>query len=309
MSVDINATLVKELREKTGVGMMECKKALQESGGDKEKAIKILRERGVAKAEKRSGRAAAQGTIGFRISANDRKGVMVDFNCETDFVSRNDNYKSFLAKLVDFVDAIPAGKLPAAKPNGEIPGESVLDTQFSGAPKQTLREAIVDQIATTGENLVFRRFASFETAKGFITGYIHPPGIIGVLVELDADGGTDGLDKDALQVLGKDVAMHIAASAPRYLDRSVVDTKHLESEKDIFANKARNEGKPDAIIPKIVEGMVQKFYKDVCLVDQPFVKDPNTSVGKLVEDTGKKLGKKLSVKRFVRLQVGEEAEG
>jgi len=309
MAVEISASLVKDLREKTGVGFMECKKALQEAQGDVEKAVKVLRERGVAKAEKRAGRAAAEGLVGLRISGNDRKGVMVDLNCETDFVARTDQFKAFLQELVEFVDGLPAGDIPSPKASGEIPGDAAMDKEFSASPKRTLRESLVDRIATTGENLVFRRFARFDSPEGFITGYIHPPGKIGVLVELEVEGTAVAVNREDLVVLGKDVAMHVAASAPRYLDRGSVYAKHLESEKEIFANKARNEGKPDKIIPKIVEGMVQKFYKDVCLVDQPFVKDPNVTVGKLVEETGKKLGKKIAVKRFVRFQVGEESGG
>jgi elongation factor Ts len=306
MTVEINANQVKDLREKTGVGFMECKKALQEAQGDPEKAIKILRERGVAKAEKRSGRAAAEGLIGLKISPDGRKATMVELNCETDFVARNDQFRAFLNAVVDFTETLPVATLAAAGPGGGVPGETVLDKTFDAATRHTLKDALVEQIAKTGENLVFRRFARFEAPDGFLTGYIHPPGKIGVVVELGVDGGAAGVDPQTLLALGKDVAMHVAASAPRYLDRSAVDAKHLEAEKDIYANKARNEGKPEKILPKIVEGMVQKFYKDVCLIEQPFVKDPNISVGQLAQQLSKQLGKAVTVKRFVRFQVGEE---
>ncbi len=306
MAVDISASLVKELREKTGVGFMECKKALQEAQGDLDKAVRILRERGVAKAEKRAGRAAAEGLVGLRISADEHKASLVELNSETDFVARNESFRSFLSDLVDFVDNLPQDQVPQAAAAAGAPGELLLDKPFTANPERTLREELVSRIATIGENIVFRRLARYETQDGFLTGYIHPPGKIGVVVELEVEGGAPSADREALVVAAKDVAMHVAASAPRYLDRSVVDASHLEAEKEIAANKARNEGKPDKIIPKIVEGMVQKFYKDVCLVDQPFVKDPNVSVGKMVQEAGRAMGKSVSIKRFVRFQVGED---
>jgi len=301
MTIEVNATLVKELREKTGVGFMECKKALVESNGDLEGAIKILRERGIAKAEKRSGRATAEGLIALKVAPDFRRATMVELNCETDFVARNENFRSFLAEILQFADGLKAGQFQVGAPNGETSGEAIAELPFPGTAG-TLREAIVERIAKTGENMSFRRFACYESPKGFIAGYIHPPGKIGVMVELNIS--KDDVDAAELEAVAKDVAMHIAASAPRYLQRADVDAKHLESEQEIYANKSRNEGKPEKIIPNIVKGMVEKFYKDVCLVDQPFVKEPAISVGQLLADASKKHGKTIQVVRFVRFQVG-----
>jgi len=302
MAVEISATLVKDLRERTGVGFMECKKALLESGGDLEGAVKVLRARGIAKAEKRSGRAAAEGLVGMKISADRRRAALVELNSETDFVARNEQFVQLLAQFVDCIFEMK--DLPAGNRDGEIAGEAVLDRPFPANPGHTMRETLVERIAKIGENLVFRRLAQFETADGFIAGYIHPPGKIGVMVEMAAGAAANN---EEVRTVAKDIAMHIAAAVPRYLDRDHVCPKHLESEKDIFANKARNEGKPEKILPKIVEGMVQKFYKDVCLVDQPFVRNPDISVAQLLADTSKKVGGKVEVRRFIRFQVGESA--
>ena len=303
MAVEINAKTVKELRDKTGVGFMECKKALLEAEGDLNAAVKVLRERGVAKAEKRAGRTAAEGLIQLRVSDDSNKATLVELNSETDFVARNDQFQAFLQELSDFIWDADSASLGLTDKEAAT-GESILELPYPANPGHTLRETLVDRIAKCGENLVFRRFARLESSdNGHIVGYIHPPGKIGVLVELEVSGAKSEI-AEALSDLGKDLAMHIAASSPLFLNRDGVDPKVLENEREIYTNKARNEGKPEKILPKIVEGLVQKYLKDVCLVDQVFVKDSKMTISKLLAATSQKVGQTISIKRYIRFQIG-----
>ena len=270
----ISAERVKELREKTGVGMMECKKALTEAGGDFENAVDILRQRGLAAAAKKSGRTAAEGVIG--LYTTEEAGVLVEINSETDFVAKNEEFQKFAKSVAEVV----LTKNPA-----DVDALSTLP--LGGATIETRRQELVQKI---GENLSVRRFVRFETA-GRVAAYLHGTRI-GVLV--DFEGGDDQT--------GKDIAMQIAAANPMYLSRDTVPADALEREKAIFEAQAKESGKPANVIGKMVEGKLEKFYSEVCLLDQVFIKDPD---GK---QKIKDILKGGMVRRFARFQVGEGIE-
>ena len=276
----ISASLVKELRERTGAGMMECKKALTETNGDIEAAIELMRKSGQAKAAKKSGRTAADGVIVIRSSHDGRRAVMVEVNCETDFVAKDANFVAFadaVAKLVmnSDVDDVAALAGAALRP-GEAP---------------TVEEARQALVAKIGENMSVRRFVRMATTNGRIATYRH--GVrIGVLVDLE--GGSEEL--------GKDLAMHIAASSPLCVDSSGVPADTIAKEREIYSAQAAESGKPANIVEKMVDGRIRKFLEEVTLVGQPFVKDPETTVGKLIAKAG------ANVVAFRRFEVGEGIE-
>lgn len=272
----VTAALVKELRERTGLGMMECKKALVEADGDIERAIDDLRKSGQAKAAKKAGRVAAEGTVAVALSADGKSGALVEINSETDFVARDDNFLGFAAKVAEAV--LAAGEADIARV-AELPVED--------GTVESAREALVQKI---GENIQVRRAAVLQSS-GRVGAYVHG-GRIGVLVDLT--GGDEEL--------GKDVAMHVAAVAPSVVRPEELPEAELEREKDIIRAQPDMAGKPTEIVEKMVAGRVQKFLKDVSLVEQPFVKDPNVTVGKLNKDAG------ADVVAFVRLVVGEGIE-
>ena len=276
----ITASQVKELREKTGAGMMDCKKVLTETNGDEEKAIELLRERGIAKAAKKSGRIAAEGLVETYISEDGKVGVVVEVNAETDFVAKNEEFRNFVADVAKQV----AKENPADV-------EALLKQKSIAEPDKTVEEVLTNKIATIGENMSIRRFERFET-NNLLESYIHGDGKIAVLVEIE--NGT--------HELAKDVCMQIAAARPEYLDRESVPAERLEKEMEILKAQAMNEGKPEAIAEKIVQGRLGKFYSEICLVEQEFVKDPDTKVGKLVADKGAK------IIRFARFEKGEGLE-
>jgi elongation factor Ts len=276
---DINAKQVKELRDLTNVGMMECKKALQDTQGDIQAAVKLLRERGLAVAAKKADRAANEGLVDIAVAADGKTGAIVEVNCETDFVAKNDNFKAFVAEL-------------AAKAVG------VADNALAEQEKANL----AFKISEIGENLIIHRNTTYRlSGPGAIGKYIHLGGKVGVLVEI-------GCTKDALSAspalveLGKEIALHVAAANPQALDRSSVDAALIEAEKSVYAKQV--EGKPANIVEKIIAGKIEKFYSQIVLLEQGFVKDPDNTVKALVEKTGKDLGDTLSIRRFVRYQIG-----
>lgn len=271
----ITAALVKELREKTGAGMMDCKKALTEVGGDMDKAIDFLREKGIAKAEKKAGRVAAEGAVAAYVSEDAKVGAVVEINCETDFAAGNDQFKALTAKISKHIADTKPADLDALN-NSVIDGKKVSDI-------------ITEATATIGEKISLRRFAVYESA-GRVASYIHMGGKIGVLVDLTAGD----------EALGKDVAMQIAAAAPTAIDRSGVDAADLEHEKEVLRKQAEEEGKPANIIERMVEGRINKFYKEVCLNEQVFVKDPDKTVADILGD--------VKVSAFTRFQLGEGIE-
>ena len=273
----ITASQVKELREKTGAGMMDCKKVLTETNGDEEKAIELLRERGIAKAAKKSDRIAAEGLVATYVSDDNKVGVVVEVNAETDFVAKNEEFRAFVADVAEQI----AKENPANV-------EELLNQKSIKDSSKTVGEVLTNKIATIGENMSIRRFERFE-ANGLIESYIHGDGKIGVLVELE--GGDSNL--------AKDICMQIAAARPEYLDRASVPAERVEKEMEILKAQAINEGKPAEIAEKMVQGRLGKFYAEICLVEQDFVKDPDTKVGKLVESKGAK------ILRFARFEKGE----
>ena len=260
---------VKELREMTGCGMMDCKKALTEADGDKDKAVEILREKGLATAAKKAGRIASEGIVLDYVDGN--VGVIVEVNAETDFVAKNEQF-------TDFVKAV--AKTVAVKNPADV--EELKTMQIEGG-SQTVGEELTEKIAKIGENMNIRRFARYE---GTVASYIHGGGRIGVLVNFD----TDCADKEGFAQFAKDIAMQVAAAGAQYLDRDAVPAEVVEKEKEILSIQAKNEGKPEKIIEKMVMGRINKFYKEVCLLDQEFIKDGDLSVQKYIDNTAKALG-------------------
>ena len=276
----VTATLVKELREKTGAGMMDCKKVLTETDGDMEKAIELLRERGITKAAKKTDRIAAEGIVAAYVAEDGKVGSVVEVNSETDFVGKNEEFRSFVADVAEQV----------AKEN-PTNVEELLNQKSIKDSNKTVQEVLTEKIATIGENITIRRFERFES-NGLVEKYIHGDGKIGVLVELENG------DRE----LAKDICMQIAAAKPEFLDRASVPVDRVEKEMEILKVQAMNEGKPAEIAEKMVQGRIGKFYGEICLVEQAFVKDPEMKVSKLVESKGAK------IVRFARFEKGEGIE-
>ena len=288
----ISASMVKELREKTGAGMMDCKRALTGTDGDIEKAIELLREKGLAAAAKKSGRIAAEGLVCTYISEDMKVGSVVEVNCETDFVSVNEEFVA-LAKNV---------AMQAAQTTSTTIEELVAE-KYIADEAMTITGAVTTLIAKLGENMSVRRFEKFSIEKGVVQSYIHGGGRIGVLVELACEKQDDAIIKVA-----KDVAMQIAATNPLFLDNTCVDKETLEKEKEIYRVQAINEGKPEKIIEKMVDGRVNKYYKEVCLIEQIWVKNADYTIKKYLEEESKKLGADIKVTRYVRFERGEGIE-
>ncbi len=278
--VDISAKLVAELREATNVGMMECKKALLEAGGDKEKALKILRERGLAIAGKKASRAAKSGLVAAKTGDHSRQGAMIEVNCETDFVARNANFQAFVTGLLDRAGHAEDGQLAAL-------------TQADTASK----------IAEIGENIIVRRNVRYLLqGAGAIGTYIHLGSKVGVMIEVGCQK-PETAARPEFQELVKDLTLHIAAANPAFLDRAAVPATVVTQEREIYAKQVT--GKPANIVDKIVAGKLEKFYQQACFVEQGFVKDPDVSITKLLTDRGQALGDTLAIRRFTRYQLGE----
>ena len=285
---NITAQMVKELRERTGAGMMDCKAALQETNGDMEQAVDLLRKKGLAKAAKKAGRVAAEGLIGLAVEGP--KGVLVEVNSETDFVARNDLFQG-LVKMIANV-ALTVGtdmeKIKAAKV-GPI----------------TIADAIADTIAKIGENMTLRRASQLSVGTGVIASYVHNSveeglGKIGVLVALESTGKADELKR-----FGRMVAMHVAASNPQAIDSSGLDAEVVRREKDVLADKYKAQGKPANVVEKIVESGLKTFYKEVCLLDQAYIHEPDKSVSQAIKEAEGKAGGPIKVTGFVRYALGE----
>ena len=275
----VTTALIKELRERTGAGMLDCKKALEENGGDIEKAIDWLREKGIAKAAKKSGRVAAEGLVFGAVSSDRKKGVILEFNSETDFVAKNDEFKSFGEKLVQL------------SLEHDVTSEDELkELQLEG---KKIDDVLTELIAKIGENMNIRRLKLVKT-DGFVETYIHLGGKIGVLVNMSGEATSENIEK------AKGVAMHIAAMDPKYLNSEQVTTEDLEREKEIARHQLEQEGKPANIVEKILEGKMRKFYEENCLVNQKYVRDDSLTIEKFVAP--------LSVISFDRFKVGEGIE-
>ncbi len=288
---NISAGMVKELREATGAGMMDCKAALTENDGNMEAAVDWLRKKGLSKAAKKAGRVAAEGLIGLQVK--DRKGVVVEVNSETDFVARNDLFQGLVKMIADIalkagtdVEAIKAAKV------GDI----------------TVADAITDTVAKVGENMTLRRAASLEVAQGAVGQYMHNSvsdglGKIGVLVALELPGKAD-----ELAALGRMIAMHVAASNPQAVDAAGLDPAVVAREKDVLADKFRQQGKPDNVIEKIVESGLKTYYKEVCLLEQVYVHDTAKTVAQALKEAEKTMGGTIKITGFVRFAIGEGIE-
>ena len=279
------ASDVKTLRERTGCGMMDCKKALTEADGDMEKAIEVLREKGLAAVAKKAGRIAAEGIVVSVVDKEKKVGVVLEVNSETDFVAKNADFVAFVnrgAKVI--VDSNPAD-VEALMSCKDATGEDVASM-------------LQEKVLTIGENIQIRRF---ERLEGDMIAYVHGEGRIGVMVMFD----TDVADKEGFEAYGKDVAMQVAAAMPQYLNKESVDPAVVEKEKEILTAQAINEGKPANIAEKMVMGRIAKFYKEVCLVEQPFVKDGDITVAKYTENVAKELGGHITITGFVRYEKGE----
>jgi elongation factor Ts len=283
--MSIPATMVKELREKTGVGMMECKKALEENSGDMEKAILWLRERGMSRAAKKADRVAAEGMIQVQVSADKKSGVLVELNCETDFVSKNEDFSGFVQEVANIA-------LTKKMSNTE----ELLTAKMKNG--NDVKGNLTELIAKIGENMNLRRVQVVSTSNGVVSGYTHMGGKIGTLVVLEGATGND------VEELGKDLAMHVAAAAPRFMVEADVNAVELEQERQLARKKLAEEGKPADMIEKILVGQMKKFFKEVCFIEQAFVKDPGVTVAKHVENTKKG----LKVASFARFHLGEGIE-
>lgn len=291
---DINPTVVKALREKTNAGMMDCKRALTEAGGDIEKAEALLRQKGIASAGKKASRHAKEGAVVSFIHASGKTGVLVEINCETDFVAKNDIFTKFVKEITAEISASNADNIPAL-------------LEAAGSSGALFKDSIAATIAALGENIVIRRFARFQIAEGnggLVASYIHLQGKVGVLAEINC--GNEATSKsEAFRELVKDITLQIAAAHPTVVSREQVDPALVASEREIY--KAQVQGKPENIVEKIVDGKMDKFYSTACLLEQACIKNPDITVKDLVAAKEKELSDKISINRFVRYALGEES--
>lgn len=288
----ISASMVKDLRERTGAGMMDCKKALNESNGDLDKAVEILREKGLAAAAKKSGRIAAEGLVVTYISDDNKKGSIVEVNCETDFVAANEEFIALANNVAKAAACTSAKGI-----------EEFVEEKYADDANLTIKDAVTALIAKLGENMAVRRFSNFSQSEGIVQSYIHGGGRIGVLVNLHCEKQSDVLGEVA-----KNIAMQIAAANPLFVSKEDVDSSTLEKEKEIYRAQALNEGKPEKIVEKMVEGRVHKFYKEICLVEQIWVRDADYTISKYLSEKSKEVGAPISVAGFVRFERGEGIE-
>jgi len=289
---EISAKSVKDLRDKTGAGMMDCKRAMKDADGDVEKAIELLRERGLAKAGKRGGRATSEGAVSIAIDGS--VAAMVEVGCETDFVARTDLFVDFGKELAEM----------AAKDASIDSPDSLLKASIDG---ETVADKVNAAISRLGENIVVKRVTRLDAgASGVAGGYVHAGGNLGVVVTLATEGS--GAE---LETLAKDLAMHVAAAdpSPIAVDRSGVDSALLDSERSIYRNQALQSGKPEGVVEKIVEGRINKYLSEICLVEQAFVKDPDRTIGDLLRDVGAKVGAEIAVNGYQRYKLGEGDAG
>ncbi|MGM9568061.1 MAG: translation elongation factor Ts [Clostridia bacterium] len=290
----ISAKMVKELRELTGAGMMDCKKALTETDGDMEKAVDFLREKGLAAAAKKSSRIAAEGIVAEAMAEDAKSGVLVEINCETDFVAKNEDFKSFANDVAKQALASDAADL-----------EAFLGEAWLADTTKTVKDMVTAQVAVIGENINIRRFEKLNAADGCVACYIHGGGSLGVMVY----GKTDVVNDDIKTCL-RNVAMQVAAMDPKYVSRDEVPADYLEHEKEILMAQAKEENpnKPENIIEKMITGRLNKEMKEICLLDQAYVQDSDVNVAQYVANTGKANGTDLSVVKFVRFKTGEGLE-
>ena len=292
----VTPQLVKQLRDQTGAGMSDCKKALEEAQADFDKAVTLLREKGLAAAAKKSGRAASEGVVSAVLTPDRNYGFLVEINCETDFVTRNEAFQKFVAHVETTIEK-------------ECPQTLEAVHAASAGNGQTIKEAAASLIASIGENISVRRFETLGASDTFVQSYVHAGGKVGVLVELQGQNIKNFLENPELHEVGKDVALQVAAMKPRFLNRESIAATELKAEEDIFSNQYRNQGKPENILPKIVASRIETWFKEACLIEQAFVKEDSKSISQYLSEAAKKLGiSELKVKKFSRLELGEGVE-
>jgi elongation factor Ts len=303
---EISAQLVKQLRDRTGAGMMECKKALQESNGDLDEGEIVLRKRGIAGASKKESRSTKQGVISAFIDARGKSGVLVEVNCESDFVARTEDFQNLAADV--------ASHIAEMKPNGVRPEEvtererALYEQKFTKDQSTTVGEFVKTKIAKLGENINISRFDFYEAAGNGVVGqYIHTGAQIGVLLEVNPGSNTTAA-KDEFKTLVRDIAMQVAAAHPQFVNREQVPAGLMAKEREIQRERALGEGKPEKMVDKIAEGRMSKFYEEVCLLDQPFIRENTISVAELIKTVAAKIGDTISVVRFVRYKVGDAGD-
>lgn len=287
----ITAKMVSELRERTGAGMMDCKKALTQADGDIEKAIEILREKGLASAAKKAGRIAAEGLIQTYISEDGKVGAIVEVNCETDFVAKNEDFVNLSKNLAKQVTLSKASNL-----------DELLEEKYIADENVSVKDAITALIAKLGENMKLRRYEKFNVENGVLVDYIHGGGRIGIMVQVE------GQKSEGLLEVGKELALQIAAANPLFINKEDVPQDVLAKEREIYKQQALNEGKPEKIVEKMVEGRIQKYYKDVCLIEQLWIRDQDVTIKKYLENKSKELGTEIKVVKFARFEKGEGIE-
>ncbi|MEG0513058.1 MAG: translation elongation factor Ts [Clostridia bacterium] len=293
---NITSQMVKELREMTQAGMMDCKKALIEAEGAMEKAVEWLREKGLAAAAKKASRIAAEGMVESYIAEGAAVGVIVEVNCETDFVAKTDNFKAFCKDI--------AKHIALSNPSDV---EELLAQKFVDNNAKTITDLVSDATVAIGEKISIRRFARYETEQGVVESYIHMGGKIGVLLLVENDTPAT-FANDTFRTYYHDVALQIAAAKPGFIRKDEVPNENLAKEREILRAQALNEGKPEKIVDKMVDGRIEKYYKEVCLLDQPFVKDPDKNIEQLTAEVAKEIGAKLSIVHFERFERGEGIE-
>lgn len=292
--MNITAKMVKELREQTAAGMMDCKKALTATDGDMEKAVDYLREKGLGAAEKKAGRIAAEGVTAVKVSEDGKSGAIVEINAETDFVAKNEKFLDYVNEVIEQVSKTEATDI-----------DEFLAEPWELDTSKTVAEELSTQISVIGENMKIRRFDKITADNGFVEAYVHGGGRIAVLVEMECD-----IDNDTVRDAAKNVAMQVAAIAPKYLNRDAIPQEYIEHEQEILKSQAMNEdpNKPENIIEKIIVGRLNKELKAVSLVDQEYIKDSDLTVQKYLDKVAKEVGTNFEIKRFVRFETGEGLE-
>jgi elongation factor Ts len=309
---EISAKLVKQLRDKTGAGMMECKKALQEADGDFEKAEIILRKRGLAGATKKEGRSTKQGLIASHVSPDAKAGVLVEVNCESDFVARTEDFQSLAADIAAHIaqtkpKVLRVEEVTEAERANFKAHEALYEQKFTKDQNTTIADLVKSKIAKLGENINVSRFIVYEVnGTGVVGSYVHTGSQIGVLLEVHAPQPVTG--KEEFRTLVHDIAMQITAAHPQCVSRENVPSDLLHKEREIQRDRARGEGKPEKMLDKIVEGRLTKFYEEICLLDQPFIRENTISVGELIKTAAGKLGGSIDIARFVRYKVGDPGD-
>jgi elongation factor Ts len=308
---EISAQLVKQLRERTGAGMMECKKALQEANGDLPEAEVVLRKRGIAGASKKESRSTKQGLISAFINQSGKSGVLVEINCESDFVARTEDFQTLAADIAAHIAEtkprfVRLEEVTEAERANFKAHEALYEQKFAkDGGSNTVGEFVKEKIAKLGENINISRFVIYDVeGEGVVGNYIHTGSQIGVLLQI-ATNNQATAGKDEFKTLVRDLAMQIAAANPQFVDKSEVPADLLEKERAIQRDRALNEGKPEKMVEKIAEGRLSKFYEEVCLLEQPFIRENTVTVSELVKTAGSKLGDSVTVSRFVRFKVGD----